>query len=214
MKKYKDLSIEYWDVEKLIPYARNPRKNDEAAQKLAGVIAEFGFQVPIIIRGSGEVIDGHARLKAASILGMKKVPVIVNDEWTETQAKAFRLSVNKSAEWAEWDDELLGLELQDLKLENFDLNLIDFDISKYVDLSAEYEPEVVTDEEEKDEDISSFEGHEEDYLLKKRVILVYTDDEEAYLKEHILKIGSDEKVIVVYNVEDIMKREERNGITE
>ena len=119
MKKYKDLVVEYWDVERLIPYGRNPRKNEEAAQKLAGVIAEFGFQVPIIIRGTGEVIDGHARLKAASILGIKKVPVIINDEWTETQAKAFRLSVNKSAEWAEWDDELLKLELDDLKLEDF-----------------------------------------------------------------------------------------------
>lgn len=127
MNHYKDISIEYRDVDSLIPYARNPRKNDEAAQKLAGVIAEFGFQVPVIIRGSGEVIDGHARLKAANILGMKKVPVIVNDEWTETQAKAFRLSVNKSAEWAEWDDELLSLELEDLKLQNFDLSLIDFD---------------------------------------------------------------------------------------
>lgn len=127
MKKYGKITVEYRKTDSLIPYARNPRKNDEAAQKLAGVIAEFGFTVPVIVRSNGEVIDGHARLKAAQLLGLAEVPVIVNDEWTQTQAKAFRLSVNKSAEWAEWDDELLKLELDELKLEDFDLPLIGFE---------------------------------------------------------------------------------------
>ena len=127
MKTYGKLAVEYRKTDSLIPYARNPRRNDDAAQKLAGVIAEFGFAVPVIIRSNGEIIDGHARLKAAQILKLEEVPVIVNDEWTESQAKAFRLAVNKSAEWAEWDDELLKLELDELKLEDFDLELIGFD---------------------------------------------------------------------------------------
>lgn len=127
MKTYGKVAVEYRKTDSLIPYARNPRKNDDAAQKLAGVIAEFGFTVPVIIRSNGEIIDGHARLKAAQILKLDEVPVIVNDEWTEAQAKAFRLAVNKSAEWAEWDDELLKLELDELKLEDFDLELIGFD---------------------------------------------------------------------------------------
>lgn len=120
------MQIEYWPLDKLQPYARNPRKNDDAVPRLAGVIREFGFKVPIVARSTGEVIDGHLRLKAAQALGMEEVPVVLADEWTPAQVKAFRLAVNRSAEWAEWDDELLKLELDDLKLEDFDLELIGF----------------------------------------------------------------------------------------
>jgi ParB-like chromosome segregation protein Spo0J len=101
---------------------------------MAGLIREFGFKVPVIVRSSGEVIDGHLRLKAAWSLGMTQIPVVIADEWTDAQVKAFRLAVNRSAEWAEWDDELLKLELDDLKLENFDLDLIGFD-NKFADIS-------------------------------------------------------------------------------
>ena len=121
------MEIVYWDIEKLVPYVRIPRKNDEAVPKMAGLIKEFGFKVPIVIRSDGSVVDGHLRLKAAQMLGMKEVPVVLADEWTPAQVKAFRLAVNKSAEWAEWDDELLKLELDDLKLEDFDLGLIGFE---------------------------------------------------------------------------------------
>ena len=122
-----EMQIEYWAIDKLIPYARNPRKNDDAVPKMAGLIKEFGFKVPIVARSDGEVIDGHLRLKAAQKLGLKEVPVVLADEWTPAQVKAFRLAVNKSAEWAEWDDELLKLELDELKLEDFDLPLIGFE---------------------------------------------------------------------------------------
>ena len=121
------LKIEYWNIEKLQPYARNPRKNDEAVPKMAGIIREFGFRVPVIIRSSGEVIDGHLRLKAAWSLGMTQVPVVIADDWSEAQVKAFRLAVNRSAEWAQWDDDLLKLELEDLRLADFDLELIGFE---------------------------------------------------------------------------------------
>ena len=135
------LKIEEWDIERLIPYSRNPRRNDAAVPKMAGLIREFGFKVPVIVRSSGEVIDGHLRLKAAWSLGMTQIPVVIADEWTDTQVKAFRVAVNRSAEWAEWDDELLKLELDDLKLENFDLDLIGFDDAiteeKQVDLKEE-----------------------------------------------------------------------------
>lgn len=124
------LKIEYWDIEKLIPYARNPRRNDEAVPRMAGLIREFGFRVPVIIRSTGEVIDGHLRLKAAWSLGMTQVPVVIADDWSEAQVKAFRLAVNRSAEWAQWDDDLLKLELEDLRLADFDLDLIGFDIAE------------------------------------------------------------------------------------
>lgn len=121
------LEIQYWDIDKLVPYVRNPRRNDDAVPKMAGLIKEFGFKVPVVIRSDGEVIDGHLQLKAARQLGMKQVPVVLADEWTPAQVKAFRLAVNRSAEWAEWDDDLLKLELDDLKLEDFDLELIGFE---------------------------------------------------------------------------------------
>ena len=134
-EKAPQMQIEYWDIERLTPYARNPRKNDAAVPKMAGLIREFGFKVPVIVRSSGEVIDGHLRLKAAWSLGMTQIPVVIADEWSEAQVKAFRLAVNKSAEWAEWDNDLLKLELEDLKLEDFDLDIIDFAGFEEEDLS-------------------------------------------------------------------------------
>ena len=122
-----ELKIEQWPIERCIPYCRNPRKNDDAVPKMAGLIKEFGFKVPIVARSDGEVIDGHLRLKAAQFLHMETVPVVLADDWTPAQVKAFRLAVNKSAEWAEWDEDLLKLEIEDLKLEDFDLELIGFD---------------------------------------------------------------------------------------
>ena len=73
------------------------------------------------------MVDGHLRLKAAKKLGITEVPVILCDEWTEAQVKAFRLMVNRSVSWAAWDDELLAQELADLKGLDFDLSLTGFD---------------------------------------------------------------------------------------
>ena len=119
--------IEVWPIDRLIPYVRNPRKNDAAVDRMVGSIREFGFKIPVLARSTGEVIDGHLRLKAAKKLGITEVPVILCDEWTEAQVKAFRLMVNRSVAWAEWDEELLGLELLDLKGLDFDLGLTGFD---------------------------------------------------------------------------------------
>lgn len=90
-------------------------------------IREFGFAVPVLAKSDGECIDGHLRAKAAAKMGMAEVPVIPCDGWTDAQVKAFRLMVNRSVGWAEWDDELLGLELGDLKALDFDLSLTGFD---------------------------------------------------------------------------------------
>src|ERR1700731_4055053 len=119
--------IEHWPIDKLIFYARNPRKNDAVVDRMCSSIREFGFKIPVLARSSGEVVDGHLRLKAARKLGMTEVPVILCDEWTEAQVKAFRLMVNRAVGWAEWDAELLGLELLELKGLDFDLDLTGFD---------------------------------------------------------------------------------------
>jgi hypothetical protein len=116
-----ELKLEQWPVDRLIDYARNPRKNDHAVEQMAAVITEFGFRIPVVARSTGEIVDGHLRLKAARRLGLSTVPVVLADELTDAQIKAFRLLANRSATWAEWDDDLLALELEDLKLAEFDL---------------------------------------------------------------------------------------------
>lgn len=121
------ISIEVWPIERLVPYIRNPRKNDHAVERMAASINEFGFKIPILARGNGEVVDGHLRLKAAQKVGMTEVPVILCDEWSEAQVKAFRLMVNRSVSWAEWDLELVTLEMEELKTLDFDLSLTGFD---------------------------------------------------------------------------------------
>lgn len=121
------MKVQIWPIDKLVFYARNPRKNDAAVDRMCGSIREFGFKIPCLVRSDGEVIDGHLRLKAARKLGIAEVPVILCDEWTPAQVKAFRLMVNRSAAWAEWDEELLAIELLDLKTSDYDLSLTSFD---------------------------------------------------------------------------------------
>jgi DNA modification methylase len=119
--------IEYWPIERLVEYPRNPRKNDAAVDRMCGSIREFGFKIPCLVRGNGEVVDGHLRLKAARKLELTEIPVILCDEWTPAQVKAFRLLVNRSATWADFDEELLALELQDIQAADYDLDLTGFE---------------------------------------------------------------------------------------
>ena len=120
------MKTELWPLERLIDYARNPRKNDHAVDRVAAAIKEFGFRVPIIAKSDGLVVDGHLRLKAARKLGLAEVPVVLADDLTDAQVKAFRISVNRMAELAEWDSELLALELGELGELGFDLDLTGF----------------------------------------------------------------------------------------
>jgi ParB-like chromosome segregation protein Spo0J len=113
-------------TDSLIDYARNPRKNDAVVDKMCSAIREFGFRIPIVAKSDGSVVDGHLRLKEARKLGLETVPVALADDLTDAQIKAFRLLANKSANWAEWDDELLALELGELAACDFDLSLTGF----------------------------------------------------------------------------------------
>jgi ParB-like chromosome segregation protein Spo0J len=130
MKNQKSSQILIWPIDRLVEYMRNPRKNDSAVDRMCGSIREFGFKIPCLVRSNGEVIDGHLRLKAARRLQMASVPVLLCDEWTDAQVKAFRLMVNRSASWADWDEELLQRELEDLRSEKIDLTLTGFDLKE------------------------------------------------------------------------------------
>lgn len=132
--------MENWPISKFVVYKDNPRKNDHAVGKAAAAIQEFGFRVPIIAKSDGSVIDGHLRLKAAHRLGIKSVPVIIADDLTDDQIKAFRISVNKIADLADWDDALLKIGLNELDGLNFDLDTIGF---------GDVELKTILDDEEK-----------------------------------------------------------------
>jgi DNA modification methylase len=127
------IRIEFRRIADLVPYRRNPRKNDHAVERMRASLREYGFPIPILTRGP-DVIDGHLRLKAAIAEGYMEVPVIPVDEWSDAQVKAFRLLVNRSSSWAEWDWDLVALELTGLKDLDFDLALTGFDGSEIDDL--------------------------------------------------------------------------------
>ena len=112
------MNIKNIKVEQLIPYINNPRRNDEAVDKVKASIQEFGFKVPLVIDKNNVVVTGHTRLKAAKLLGMEEVPCVVADDLTEAQIKAFRIADNRVAEYAEWDEELLKIELDELEDES------------------------------------------------------------------------------------------------
>lgn len=113
----------------LTPYENNPRNNDEAVGPVANSISEFGFKVPIVATSDGEIINGHTRWKAAKKLKLKTVPVIIADDLTEEQVKAFRLADNKVAEIAQWDIELLLSEID--SVDNLDMTLFGFTDQDY-----------------------------------------------------------------------------------
>jgi len=144
-KGFAGMRLEIWPLARLVHYVGNPRKNDHVVDRMVSSIEEYGFKVPILAKSTGEVIDGHLRLKAAEKLGMTEVPVIPCDDWTDAQCKAFRLLVNRSVNWADWDTELLSLELLDLKELNFDLTLSGFDGDEIDSLLLGDEPDVAED---------------------------------------------------------------------
>ncbi len=110
----------------IIPYARNPRQNEKAIATVAASIAEFGWRQPIVVDENMVILAGHTRLAAAQQLGLKSAPVHIAKGLSEAQAQAFRIMDNRSAENAEWMEDLLSLELSDLLDADYDLELTGF----------------------------------------------------------------------------------------
>ena len=120
------MKIEMLKTSEIIPYEKNPRKNDAAIEKVAESIKEFGFLVPIVIDRNNVIAAGHTRLKAALQLGIDRVHCVRADELTDEQIKAFRLADNKTGEFAEWDFSALDAELAELKDLDFDITRFGF----------------------------------------------------------------------------------------
>jgi ParB-like chromosome segregation protein Spo0J len=129
--------IELWLLDKLIPYARNPRTHsDEQVAQIAASIREFGFNNPILVDTNAGIIAGHGRLLEARKLQLKEVPVIVPDHLNEAQKRAYIIADNQLALNAGWDGDLLRVELAALQEVDFDVSLVGFDDNELARLLA------------------------------------------------------------------------------
>ena len=142
------LAVEWWPLERLIPYAVNARVCPEAAiAKVAGSIHEFGFRSPILVDGEGVIIAGHTRLLAAQRLELATVPFIVCADLSPAKVEALRLADNRTAQETMWNEELLGLEIEELSDLDVDLSLTGFDEGELAALLAK-PTSGLTDEDE------------------------------------------------------------------
>ena len=121
------MKIELRSMNSIRPYDKNPRINDDAVEAVMASLREFGFRQPIVVDTDGVIICGHTRFKAAQRLGLEQVPVHVATDLTPAQIKAYRIADNQTASLAEWNYDLLPIELADLQGLDFDLNLLGFD---------------------------------------------------------------------------------------
>lgn len=142
------MNIESINIEDLKPYENNPRYNDEAVAGVVESIKQFGFKIPMVIDKDNVIVCGHTRYKASVALGLEQVPCIRADDLTDDQIKAFRIADNKVSEVAEWDDEKLQIELEDISL---DMSSFGFDLDSFepVDISDDEDDGWYGDERER-----------------------------------------------------------------
>ena len=133
------MNIQMINLNQIKPYKNNPRKNANAVDAVMNSIKEFGFKQPIVIDKNYEIVAGHTRVLAAKKLNLTEIPCIIADDLTEQQIKAFRLADNKTHELAEWDFDLLDIELDDIA----DLNMGDFGF----DISVDFEHQEFKDDD-------------------------------------------------------------------
>ena len=165
--------IEMIGIETLIPYARNSRTHSDAQiAQIAGSIREFGFTNPILIDAKSGIIAGHGRVLAARKLDLPEVPCIRLAHLTDAQRRAYVIADNKLALNAEWDEDMLGLELSDLRTENFDLNLTGFNGDVIEQFLNPPEPEEVSVDSKGQTMAEKKEGYDESIV--RHIVLIYS----------------------------------------
>lgn len=133
------MQVKKVSIDKIKPYANNPRNNNDGVDAVAESIKEFGWQQPIVVDKDNIIIVGHTRYKAAEKLGLKSVPIVVADNLSPEQVKAYRLADNKTGELTDWNDKLLQSELDGIT--NIDMADFGFDFEKDEDEDLSVEPQ-------------------------------------------------------------------------
>lgn len=191
------LKIEYLNKEELKPYANNAKLHPaEQVEQIKNSIREFGFNDPIAVWHDNEIIEGHGRLLAAMEMPeIEKVPVIRLDGLTDKQRKAYTIAHNKLTTNTGFDNDILGLELKDIigEIDMTELGFGDFELSI---LTEDFDPEPFSNDEIKD-----YVGGDERGLVKKRVIIVYGDDQEESVRKIL---GLKEITKVVYDIGELI----------
>jgi ParB-like chromosome segregation protein Spo0J len=185
-------------VDKLIPYAKNSRTHSpEQVAQIAASIKEFGFRQPILVDGVG-IIAGHGRLLAAQKLGLSKIPTIDCSDMTESQKKAYIIADNKIALNAGWDNDLLKLEIGDLQDENFNIDVLGFDISELNFTEVDY---AILDEEDVSQQLSDMANG-----VRKAIQIEFEPEhyDEAF---ELVKFWRDEKAYVGMMLVNYLKAE-------
>lgn len=132
--------VQHWEIDKLIPYARNSRTHsDEQVSQIAASMKEWGVTSAVLVDEEGGIIAGHGRVMAAKKLGMTTLPVMVASGWTDVQKKAFVIADNKLALNAGWDAALLSLEFDALKADGFDIGIVGFNDQEMKELFHDIE---------------------------------------------------------------------------
>ena len=192
------MEIKMIKIEDLVPYENNPRNNDGAVEYVANSIKKFGFKVPLVVDKNNVIVTGHTRYKASKQLGLKEVPCIIADDLTDKQIQAFRIADNKTNDMAEWNDDLLAVELKDVldDIDMTDFGFGDFELSMLID---DMEPEKYDDDL-----IKQYSENADDFLTNKRIIITYKTPEETEFLKNLIR--EDEELGVVYRVESIMEK--------
>jgi DNA modification methylase len=142
------MQIKLAEISTIKPYENNPRKlSEQAIQKVAMSLKEYGFRQPIVVDKNMVIVAGHTRYRASKKLGLKQVPISVIDNLSEEQINAYRIADNRTAEESEWDNELLKIEIKELEAKDFKLDLLGFNDEQLNDILFE-EKQGLTDEDE------------------------------------------------------------------
>lgn len=185
MGKNDKLQVEMMDVSALIPYNKNPRDNKRTVDKLKQSISSFGFKNPIILDDNNVIVSGHARLKAAQLLGLDKVPCIRASGLTDDEIRAFRIADNKTAELAGWDYDKLCQEMTALMDSGAELALTGFNEAEQF-FYTNHEEEITESESEK---LDEYADYADEHILKSFNVCVIceTPDEKEMLKSLIME---------------------------
>jgi len=142
------MQIKLAEISNIKPYENNPRKlSEQAIQKVAMSLKEYGFRQPIVVDKNMVIVAGHTRYRASKKLGLKQVPISVIDNLSEEQINAYRIADNRTAEESEWDNELLKMEIKELEAKDFKLDLLGFNDEQLNNILFE-EKQGLTDEDE------------------------------------------------------------------